>query len=77
MTWNKTEEQNARNKGLNVISEGNDISMRENIKTTTMGNRVITIATTTMTNNVNNISSGSNIQGVSSNNLSLKCLSYI
>ena len=45
-------------------------SMKENIKTTTMGNRVITTTTTTITNNVNNISSGSNIQGVSSNNLS-------
>ena len=70
MTLNKTEEQNARNKGLNVISEGNDLSMKENIKTTTMGNRVITTTTTTITNNVSNISSGSNIQGVSSNNLS-------
>ena len=49
LTYNKTEEQNARGKGLSIVSESNDITMKDHTKTNTFENRVIT----TTTNNMN------------------------
>ena len=65
-TWQKNQEQNVRVKGTDITSEKNDLVMKENMKTNALGNRVITSTTTTT---MNNITSGANITGVSSNNL--------
>ena len=45
MTWNKTEEQNNRAKGLNILSQTNNIS--SNNISNTFGNRIVTTTTTT------------------------------
>ena len=45
MTWNKTEEQNNRPKGLNILSQTNNTTS-SNINNT-LGNRIVTTTTTT------------------------------
>ena len=61
LTWNKTEEQNPRVKGLSIIGQNNDISMKDATKTTAFENRVIT----TTTNNMNM----ANVSGTLTNNM--------
>ena len=61
LTWNKTEEQNPRVKGLSIIGQNNDISMKDATKTTSFENRVIT----TTTNNMNM----ANVSGTLTNNM--------
>ena len=64
LTWNKTEEQNARSKGFSF--EKNELSMKDIARTNALNNRIVTTTTTTTTNintgNVptNNISNFSN-----------------
>ena len=63
LTLNKTEEQNSRVKGLSIIGQKYDISMKDATKTNAFENRVITSTTNnmnianasgTITNNMNN-----------------------
>ena len=61
LTWNKTEEQNPRVKGLSIIGQNNDISMKDATKTTAFENRVIN----TTTNNMNM----ANVSGTLTNNM--------
>ena len=61
LTWNKTEEQNPRVKGLSIIGQNIDISMKDATKTTAFENRVIT----TTTNNMNM----ANVSGTLTNNM--------
>ena len=64
LTWHKTEEQGNRVKGFSFGMEKNDMSMKDNTRINTFGNRVITTTTTTTINTGNisgNLASNNNI----------------
>ena len=64
LTWNKTEEQNSRNKGLTF--DKNDFSMNDIARTSALNNRMVTTTTTTTNINTGNISNN-NISNFNNN----------
>ena len=68
LTWHKTEELNSRGQGLSIVSQNNDITMKDVPKTNALDNRVITSTTTTTNVNIGNISG--NLVSNTNNNIS-------
>jgi len=68
LTWHKTEELSSRGQGLSIVSQNNDITMKDVPKTNALDNRVITSTTTTTNVNIGNISG--NLVSNTNNNIS-------
>jgi len=84
LTYNKTEQQNSRGKGLSFISHNNDFSINNKTQANTYENRVITSNTNidlgnvsnSLVNNINNNISNFNNQEKSSVQISSECISW-